>query len=154
MYAIRWADHVDMDQHAFNLPPSMTKSGKAQTIPMIDDVREALIELQGIQRELVELHAEADELDKEPQRMVAGGRVFNISENREWWKAAKAEAGVKDLRWHDLRHTFASRLVLAGYNMKIVQEGCGHQSLAVTQRYAHINQETLADAMASLNRKK
>jgi integrase len=129
----------------------MTKTGKAQTIPMIDDVYDALVELQGIQRELAELYAESGSAPE--QRLVADGRVFQITENREWWAAALAEAKIKKFRWHDLRHTFASRLVEAGHSMKIVQEACGHKTMAVTARYAHINQETLAGAMSALNRK-
>jgi len=85
-YAIRWDEHVDMIKREFHLPPSMTKTGKPQTIPMIDDVFRALTELRRIQREIAELQAEASKDETSPQRMVAGGRVFNISENREWWE--------------------------------------------------------------------
>jgi site-specific recombinase XerD len=86
--------------------------------------------------------------------MVADGRVFNISENREWWTAAMEEAKIEKFRWHDLRHTFASRLVEAGANMKVVQEACGHASITMTARYAHVSNKTLHDAMALLNRPK
>jgi hypothetical protein len=60
---------------------------------------------QEIQRQILEILG-----DEERQRMVADGRVFNISENREWWTKARKEAEV-NLRWHDLRHTFATRLM-------------------------------------------
>jgi site-specific recombinase XerD len=84
--------------------------------------------------------------------MVADGRVFSIYENREWWSAALAEAKIENFRWHDLRHTFASRLVEAGANMKVVQEACGHASITMTARYAHVSNKMLHDAMAMLNR--
>jgi site-specific recombinase XerD len=132
----------------------MTKTGKPQTIPMIDDVFEALIELKNIQREIAEIQAESKYSEKAAQRMVADGRVFNISENREWWTAAMEEAKIEKFRWHDLRHTFASRLVEAGANMKVVQEACGHASITMTARYAHVSNKTLHDAMALLNRPK
>jgi integrase len=149
-YALRWDTHVDFDKREFHLPPSMTKTGKALNIPMIDDVYDALRELQDIQRQISELRAEVQ--DKDPKRMVSDGRVFNIAENREWWKALLKEATVENLRWHDLRHTFASRLVEAGVNMKIVQEACGHASMAMTARYAHVNNHQLHDALSNLNR--
>jgi integrase len=153
-YAIRWDEHVDFPGRAFHLPPTMTKTGKPQTIPMIDDVFEALQELRKIQREIAEIQAEGKSSEKAAQRMVADGRVFNISENREWWAAALAEAKIEKFRWHDLRHTFASRLVEAGANMKVVQEACGHASITMTARYAHVSNKTLHDAMSLLNRNK
>jgi len=151
-YAIRWDDHVDFPLRAFHLPPSMTKTGKAQTIPMIDDVFDALEELRYIQQEIAEIQSESKSSGKPAQRMVADGRVFNISENREWWAAALEQAKIEKFRWHDLRHTFASRLVEAGANMKVVQEACGHASITMTARYAHVSNRTLQDAMALLNR--
>jgi len=132
----------------------MTKTGKAQTIPMIDDVFDALKELRAIQRKIAELQSEGKSSDKPAQRMVADGRVFSIAENREWWGAALEEAKIEKFRWHDLRHTFASRLVEAGANMKVVQEACGHASITMTARYAHVSNKTLQDAMALLNRPK
>ena len=106
-YRMRW-EHVDMEARSINLPPSMTKQGKALNIPFNTDVYNALVELKSIQAEIAQLQ------DVNSTRMVSDGRVFNISENREWWKAALEEAGIQNLRWHDLRHTFASRLVQKG----------------------------------------
>jgi site-specific recombinase XerD len=74
-----------------------------------------------------------------------------LSENREWWKAGHTEARIDNFRWHDLRHTFASRLVEAGVNMKVVQEACGHATIAMTARYAHVSNKALHDAMEVLN---
>jgi integrase len=102
-YAIRWDEHVDFPLRAFHLPPSMTKTGKAQTIPMIDDVFDALKELRDIQRDIAAIQSEGKSSDKPAQRMVADGRVFNIAENREWWGAALEEARIEKFRWHDLR---------------------------------------------------
>jgi integrase len=151
-YALKWTDHVDFKKREFHLPPSMTKTGKALNIPMIDDVYDALREMQDIQREIAKIQSDA--CDKDRQRMVADGRVFNITENREWWKAAKKAAKVKKLRWHDLRHTFATRLMESSKNMKIVQSACGHGSIVTTNRYAHVNNQQMHDALSNLNRVK
>ena len=47
-------------------------------------------------------------------------------------------AGIEGVTWHTLRHTFASRLVMAGVDLKTVQELLGHKTMAMTARYAHL----------------
>ncbi len=155
-YKIRWDEHVNFPNRILHLPAGMMKNRKPLDLPMIDDLYAALKEMQEIQRELEELRGldDVDDGDTEDrQRMVADGRVFLIAENREWWSKALKEAAVKNLRWHDLRHTFASRLVEAGVHLSIVQKACGHSSHNTTTRYAHVNDNVVRDAMSNLNGK-
>lgn len=63
------------------------------------------------------------------------------------WRAALQEAKVEDFRWHDLRHTAASRLLRSVPNLKMVQELLGHRSIDQTARYAHITKNGLRDAL-------
>ncbi len=57
------------------------------------------------------------------------------------------KAGVKDLRWHDFRHTAASRLVRATGSLKTAKELLGHSDIRTTDKYAHVNQADVRRAM-------
>lgn len=150
-YRFKWED-CDFTRRVIHLPK--TKNGKPHSIPMIDDVYTALREQQQIQEELHRLQNESQNGDEsQPVRMVANGRVFNISENRTWWKSALKEAKVKNFKWHDLRHTFCSRLAQSGAGLKVIQEAAGHKSISMSARYAHLDQTTLRNAMSVLNAK-
>jgi len=75
---------------------------------------------------------------------ASGGSEFVCPrEWRRWFEAACRSAKVHDFRWHDLRHTFASRLVMAGADLSSVQKLLGHRSIVTTQRYAHLSPEHL-----------
>ncbi len=62
-----------------------------------------------------------------------------------WWRI-RERAGLLDVRLHDLRHSFASFLVNQGVSLYVVQGLLGHTQARTTQRYAHLANETLADA--------
>jgi integrase len=62
------------------------------------------------------------------------------------WDTARKEAGLADVRMHDLRHSFASFLINDGRTLYEVQQLLGHRNSAMTQRYAHLAHETLVDA--------
>jgi len=67
-----------------------------------------------------------------------GERYGNV---RKAFEGAKKRAGIVDFRFHDLRHIFASHLVMAGVDLKTVQELLGHKSFEMTLRYAHLSPE-------------
>ncbi len=86
----------------------------------------------------------------------ADGRVFlrdgrPIRSWRTAWEGALRRAGIKDFRWHDLRHTAASRLVQSGVDLSIVQEVLGHSKIETTQRYAHFKPDAVAQALEKLS---
>jgi integrase len=60
-------------------------------------------------------------------------------------------SGVEKFRFHDLRHTFASRLVMAGVNIVTVQELMGHRNINMTKRYSHPTPEHKKQAVERLN---
>jgi site-specific recombinase XerD len=70
---------------------------------------------------------------------------------RRWLEHAVKDAGIDHFRWHDLRHTFASRLVMAGVDIRTVQELLGHKSITMTMRYAHLAPSHLRAAVEKMN---
>ena len=154
VYALRWDRHIDMTNRSFRLPPEMMKGRRPLNLPMIDDAHDALVELRAITDEIEALQRVNRVLGQQPERMFADGRIFPIRENREWWASALKEANIQNFRFHDLRHSFATRLVQAGVNLKLVQEACHHASISMTVRYAHADDTHLRQAMSVLNRNK
>lgn len=69
---------------------------------------------------------------------------------RHWFEKAVARAGVRDFTWHCIRHTFCSRLVMAGVDLRTVQELMGHKSLNMVLRYAHLAPCHLSGAVEKL----
>jgi site-specific recombinase XerD len=73
-----------------------------------------------------------------------------IKSPREWFGNAVEEAKIENMTWHILRHTFASRLVMAGVPLKTVQELMGHKTIAMTARYAHLSPGHKKEALERL----
>lgn len=66
--------------------------------------------------------------------------------------SALTKAGIKDFRFHDLRHTFGSHLVMQGVDLKTVQQVMGHKDIKMTMRYSHLSPEYVQEAMERLDR--
>jgi integrase len=79
------------------------------------------------------------------------GKAKPVTEMKRSFKSALKRAGVVDFRFHDLRHTFASQLLLKGGTLKDVQELLGHKTMTMTLRYAHLTQEHKKKAVNLLN---
>jgi integrase len=141
-YGLRWSD-VDFSRGVITL--SDTKNGSSRTVPMIEDVYRAFQALKGL--ELERKDRALDQPNNAPDDVV-----FAIGDNKKWWEAALKEAKIKNFRWHDLRHTFCSRLAQAGVSLKVIQEAAGHKTIAMSARYAHMDHTTLHNAMSVLNR--
>lgn len=75
------------------------------------------------------------------------------TEVRKSFSTALKNSGIKDFRFHDLRHTYASQLVMMGVDIKTVQELMGHKSIEMTLRYSHLSSDHKRKAVDLLGHK-
>jgi integrase len=86
-----------------------------------------------------------------------GGYVFTDKNGRPLGDIKKAftsalkKAGIENFRFHDLRHTFASHLVMQGVNLKSDQQLMGHKDIKMTIRYSHLSPEYVQEAIEKLD---
>lgn len=127
----RW-EQFDLDRRQWRVPKS--KSGYHRFIPISDVARQILEERRSTA-------PESPWVFPNPTTGKPFVEIFNS------WKTARLRAGLKDLRIHDLRHSFASSLVNGGAPLYEVQKLLGHSSIRTTERYAHLAPERLLGAM-------
>jgi len=135
LFKLEW-ESVDLRHNTISVLASHSKGNATRTIPLNT---EALAVLLAIRPDLAK-----GLVFKSP---ITGGKFNNVK--KAWGEVAKA-AGIPDLRWHDLRHDFASQLVMAGVSLYTVQKLMGHANASMTQRYAKLAPSTLADAVNML----
>ncbi len=118
---LKWSN-VDM-RHGFILL-DRTKNGERREVPINETVMAAL---KALPRRL-----DGQFVFYDPN---TGNRYKDVKRS---FKSAVRVAGITDFRFHDLRHTFASHLVMAGVDLTTVRELLGHKTLTMTLRYAHL----------------
>jgi integrase len=124
-------DRVDRARGVIRL--ELTKSGRRREVPLSSNADAVL----------------ARRWTPEAKDYVFGSRNWNSF--RSAWESALVVAATDDLRFHDLRHTFASWLVQRGRSLREVQEALGHQTITMTMRYSHLAPDHLRAAVAVLD---
>jgi integrase len=112
---LEWSN-VDLNRRLIYV--TNTKSGKDRVIPMN---QAASSSLEHVQR--------------------AGKRVFNVDSIKVAWAAALRDAKIEDFRFHDLRHTAATRLADAGTDAFTIAAILGHGTIQMSARYTHATDE-------------
>ena len=82
------------------------------------------------------------------------GDMIKADKLKKAFRKAVKESGIDHFRFHDLRHTFATRLVQAGIDLYQVSKLLGHKDISTTQRYAHHYSESLRDGVRTLDKKR
>jgi integrase len=122
-HTLKWSQ-VDLERKILTLPK--TKNGTVRHIPLNSVAAAAFAELRAKNRRGEDVF---------PSKRRDGAALVSA---KGWFKPALKDAGIKGFTWHCLRHTFASRLVMAGVDIRTVGELLGHKTLAMTMRYAHL----------------
>ena len=133
---LRWKD-VDLDEQM--LVVRCGKGRKDRVVPLCKRVCETL---RKVSRDIRDSHVFVN-----PETGEQYKRCFNNTS----WKKALRDSDITHFRFHDLRHTFASRLAQRGVSILIIKELMGHSSITVTMRYAHLAPNDARDAVKVLD---
>ena len=127
---IRWLRWGDVNVQIGTVIFRETKNGTIRSVPLVGRGLDLIREWGKIRR----LDTDLVFPGKNPKHPV----LFEKS-----WKKALKESDIEDFRFHDLRHSAASYLIMAGVHMRTVAEILGHKTLAMVQRYSHLSPEHL-----------
>ena len=130
--ALDWTD-VNLTAKRVHVRAAAAKSGKSRHVPLNKEVVAVLTRWQ--------------------KQTGTTGRVFNVRDVKTAWLALMKAAAIEGFNFHDLRHSFASNLVMSGVDLNTVRELLGHADLKMTLRYSHLAQEHKAAAVEKLGRR-
>ena len=133
---LEWSQ-IDLGRRTAWIHPDQAKARKAIAVPLNADAIAVLQRQRGSHDHSVFVYRD------EPIRKA----------NTKAWRSALKRAGIKDFRWHDLRHTWASWHIQAGTPLHVLQELGAWESSKMVRRYAHLNVEHLADHADKLSQR-
>lgn len=132
--SLKW---VNVDLHHGFILLDMTKNGERREIPINDTMSDVL---HGLNRRLDAPYVFYDNATGKPYQDI-----------KRSFASALRRAKVTDFHFHDLRHTFASHLVMSGVDITTVKELLGHKTLTMTLRYAHLAPSHKVEAVKKLD---
>lgn len=138
LLSLTW-DRVDLFRKTIIIQE--TKNGKPRTIPLNQIALNILIEkakVRNLKSDLVFLSTATTKIDC--HNLI---RAFNV---------AKRKADIQNFHFHDLRHTFATRLAQRGVDLYKISKLLGHYDISMTQRYAHHCPESLREGIEVLEK--
>lgn len=134
VFKLKWTQ-VDLDRQVAWIHPDEAKSGRALGVALNETALSVLRRQKGIH----------------PNWVFVNSRNQPVRDIQQIWKRALTEVGIKDFRWHDLRHTWASWLVQSGVSLYALKEMGGWESIEMVQKYAHLAPEHLHRHACLLN---
>ena len=134
-FSLKW-ENVNFHTCTLTVEGGLSKSGSTRHIPLNEEAVEVL-----------KAWRDQSSVSVLVFPGKAGGQLVSIS---KVWASVMNSAGIKDFRFHDLRHTFASNLVMKGVPLNTVRELLGHQDMSTSLRYAHLAPDHKAEAVAKL----
>lgn len=140
IFDLTWND-VNFSNRSIVLHGSKTKSGKTRHIPLNTEAFDVLKDW----KTCCDTKAKTD-----------AGLIFKskngsrFDNTKSSWHALLKVANIQNFRWHDMRHHFASRLVMASVDLNTVRELLGHSDIKMTLRYSHLAPEHKARAVELL----
>lgn len=135
VFNLHWED-ISFNTNILTIKGSKAKSGNTRHIPLNNEAQKVLHDWQPKDSGLVFPNKDGNPLD-------------NIKKS---WGTLLKEAKITQFRWHDLRHHFASRLVMACVDLNTVRELLGHSDIKTTLRYAHLAPEHKAEAVERISK--
>jgi site-specific recombinase XerD len=138
LFALRW-DAVDSAKGLIRV--TRAKTGREALVPISAALRPALKELR------------AQRLARRDDRELVLGLYSEMAALRYFATAKKLAGITRRLRFHDLRHSFASRHVSKGTALEVVKEMLGHASIKTTERYSRVTEDAIREAGAALDSK-
>jgi integrase len=132
---LRWSQ-VDIDRAVAYVEAQETKARRPIGIPLTRDALNVLRERRGLHKVYVFAHPDSE-------------LPLYKASNRAWYKARR-DAKLPGLRWHDLRHTWASWAVQSGVRIEEIQQLGGWKTLSMVQRYSHLSPDHLASVAAKI----
>lgn len=136
LFQLEWPA-VDFERALITVVGAKVKSGQTRHIPLNTEAKTVLRGWSDMQKDLAGL-------------VFPGKTGQKFNNVRRAWTGVLAEAGIERFRWHDLRHSFASNLVMASVDLNTVRELLGHADLQMTLRYDHLAPDHKADAVRKL----
>jgi len=139
VFNLKWGD-FNIKTKTLTVTGATAKSGETRHIPLNS---EAIDMLKNWQKQ-----------SQDSDRVFPGKGGERLDNIKTAWTKLVSDAKVNEFRFHDLRHSFASQLVMQGVPLNTVRELLGHSDLKTTLRYAHLAPDHKADAVALLNNRR
>jgi integrase len=147
-------DRVDLKERCIFVPGEMTKNGADLNVPITESLAAVLRQVRNDQ---LQAHLARGRKGKPPENVFTYDKNINgrmeskpIADPKRAFRAACRRAKIDDVRFHDLRHTFATHLRNAEVDMHLIGSILGHSWTNMTQRYAHENWQAKKDAISHI----